>query len=57
MTEVTALETKQAKAEREEREDIAKMVRRRRIIYEESIKAGWSKEDAKWLCYVHEQSE
>lgn len=57
MTEVTALETKQAKAEREEREDIAEMVRIRRVVYDESIKAGWSEEDALWLCYVHEQSE
>ena len=51
---ITELETKQSKAEREELEAIQQMVRIRRIVYDESIKAGWSEEDAKWLCYVHE---
>jgi len=31
------------------------VVRIRRIVYDESIKAGWSEAEALWLCYVHEQ--
>jgi hypothetical protein len=52
---IVELETKQAKAEREELEAIQEMVRIRRIVYNESLKAGWTEADALWLCYVHEQ--
>lgn len=52
---IVEFESAQSKAEREELEAIQEMVRIRRIVYDESIKAGWSEADALWLCYVHEQ--
>jgi hypothetical protein len=52
---IVEFESAQTKAEREELEAIQEMVRIRRIVYDESIKAGWSEADALWLCYVHEQ--
>jgi hypothetical protein len=52
---IVEFESAQSKAEREELEAIQEMVRIRRIVYDESIKAGWSEADSLWLCYVHEQ--
>ena len=52
---IVEFESAQAKAEREELEAIQEMVRIRRIVYEESIKAGFDAEQAMWLCDVHEQ--
>jgi hypothetical protein len=38
---IVEFESAQTKAEREELEAIQDMVRIRRIVYDESIKAGW----------------
>ena len=51
---VTELETKQAKAEREERERAEEIARIRKVMYNAHITAEFSHEDAIWLCYVHE---